>query len=80
MDETLEAELHAAQAAARRRRSLRDVLLAAEDRRDDVVVAAVDGQVYRGSVAAVGSDHVELCHDGLRRMIAVDAIVAVTLL
>jgi hypothetical protein len=77
MDETLDAELHAARAAARRRRTLRDVLLRAEDRGDDVAIAAADGRVHQGSVAAVGADHVELSAGEARRLIALDHVVSV---
>lgn len=78
MDETLDAELHAARAAARRRRTLRDVLLTAEDRQDEVVLGTGDGQVHRGAVAAVGADHVELLVAGIRHIVVLDKIVAVT--
>ncbi len=60
LDETLDAEQHAARAAARRRRGLRDVLLEAEDRGAVARLSCVDGQLYRGTVAAVGTDHVAL--------------------
>jgi hypothetical protein len=79
MDETLDAELHAARAAARRRRTVRDVLLAAEDRRDVLVVTTLDGEVYRGTVAAVGADHVELRDGDVRRVVTADTIAVVTL-
>ena len=79
MEDTLDAELHAARAAARRRRTVRDVLLAAEDRREVVLVTTLDGERYRGTVIAVGADHIEL-HDGeIRRVVAADTIAVVTL-
>ena len=79
MDDTLDAELHAARAAARRKRTLRDVLLTAEDRRDGVVLSAADGQAYRGTVGAVGADHCQLDDGPVRRLIALDHIVMVQL-
>jgi hypothetical protein len=77
MDRTLEAEMEAARCAARRNRSLRDVLLAAEDGAEAVRVTAVDGMVHAGRVAAVGSDHVELVHDTVRRIVGLTHIVSV---
>ncbi len=79
MDDTLDAELHAARAAARRRRTVRDILLTAEDRCDPVVVSGTDGQVYRGTVTCVGADHCELEDGSVRRIVAVDQIVMVQL-
>ena len=76
LDETLDAEQHAAAAAARRRRSLRDHLLEAEDRRAQGVVSAVDGQLYRGFVRSVGADHVVLTDDSAEWVIALDHIAA----
>ncbi len=60
LDETLDAEQHAARAAALRRRTVRDVLLDAEDRQAEAVLSCTDGEVYGGRVAAVGADHVAL--------------------
>jgi hypothetical protein len=60
MDETLDAEQSAARAAARRRRTLRDLFLDAEDRSERTVVFTSDGRAYRGTVTAVGMDHVEV--------------------
>ena len=60
LDDTLEAEQHAARAAALRRRTLRDVLLEAEDRRALAVCSLTDGYLYRGTVASVGTDHVAI--------------------
>ncbi len=77
MDDTLDAELNAARAAARRRLTLRDALLTAEDRREEVAVSATDGQVYRGNVIAVGTDHCELEDGRVTRLIAIDHIVMV---
>jgi hypothetical protein len=76
LDETLEAEQHAAQAAARRRSSLRDHLLEAEDRHAVGVVSASDGQLYRGQVRSVGSDHVVLADDATTWVIAIEHIAA----
>ena len=75
LDETLDAEQHAARAVARRRRTMRDLLLDAEDRRRDVAVWAADGQVYRGAVEAVGADHVVLSADGAERVLAIAHVV-----
>ncbi len=78
LDDTLDAEQHAARAAARRRRSIRDVLLEAEDREAGARVSCTDGQLYRGTVAAVGTDHVVLASDdGGRRLVALTHIVTV---
>ncbi len=76
LDETLTAEQHAAQAAARRRRSLRDHLLEAEDRQAVGVVSVADGQLYRGLVRSVGTDHVVLIDEGASWVIALDHITA----
>ncbi len=78
LDETLDAEQHAARAAARRRRSLRDALLEAEDRRAAVRVSCIDGQLYRGTVVAVGTDHVALADgEGAERLVALAHVVTV---
>ncbi|MDH3730648.1 MAG: hypothetical protein OES13_05955 [Acidimicrobiia bacterium] len=76
LDETLEAEQHAAAAAARRRRSLRDHLLDAEDREAVGVVSASDGQIYRGKVWSVGSDHVVLTDEATSWVVAIEHIAA----
>lgn len=60
LDETLDAEQSAARSAAMRRRTLRDRLIESEDRGEDVVLGGIDGHVYRGTVTAVGVDHVVL--------------------
>ncbi len=75
LDETLEAEQHAAHAVVRRRRSMRDLLLQAEDRRQVAVASGVDGQLYRGVVRAVGADHVVLATDGQEQVLAIAHIV-----
>ncbi len=78
LDETLDAEQHAARAAARRRRSLRDVLLEAEDRGAAARISCTDGQLYRGAVVAVGADHVALAGDeGGERLIALAHVATV---
>ncbi len=78
LDETLEAEQHAARAAARRRRSLREVLLEAEDRGATARLSCSDGQLYRGTVAAVGADHVALAgEEGAERLVALAHVVTV---
>ena len=76
LDETLDAEQHAARSAARRRRTMRDLLLTAEDRGHGVRVSCADGQLYRGEVRAVGADHVVLVDGPAERAIALTYIVA----
>ena len=75
LDETLEAEQHAAWAVVRRRRTMRDVLLQAEDRGQVALASGTDGQLYRGVVSAVGADHVVLTSDGDERVLAIAHIV-----
>ena len=75
MDETLEAEQHAAWAVARRRRTIRDLLLDAEDRGRVAVISGSDGQLYRGTVEAVGADHVVLADQDRERVVALAHIV-----
>ena len=77
MDETLDAEQCAARSASRRRRTLRDLFLDLEDRADPAVVWAADGRCYRGTVRAVGVDHVELAGEEGRRIVALAQVVAV---
>jgi hypothetical protein len=79
LDETLDAEQHAALAAARRRRTLRDMLLTAEDRGDSARISCVDGQLYRGTVHVVGADHVVLRDGTAERTVALTYIVALDL-
>jgi len=76
LDETLDAEQHAARAAARRRMSLRDRLLESEDRIEKVVVSTSDGHVYHGVVEAVGIDHVVIRDGRIDRYLAINHIVA----
>jgi hypothetical protein len=79
IDDTLDAEQAAAEAAARRRRSLRDVLLSAEDRTDTLIVTSSDGVVRTGIVSSVGIDHLTLTDDHDRTtVVAIDHVVAVT--
>ncbi|MBN2113975.1 MAG: hypothetical protein JW785_07610 [Acidimicrobiia bacterium] len=80
MDETLDAEQSAARAAARRRRTLRDLFLSLEDRADPATLWAADGRCYRGTVRAVGSDHVELASAEGTRLVALSHVVAVEFL
>ncbi|MFH1331550.1 MAG: hypothetical protein ABIJ48_13015 [Actinomycetota bacterium] len=80
MDETLDAEQSAARAAARRRRTLRDLFLTLEDRADAAVLWTTDGRGYRGTVRAVGVDHVELAGDDCHRMVAFAHVGAVEVL
>ncbi len=78
LDETLDAEQHAARAAALRRRTVRDVLLDAEDRGREAILSCADGEIYRGPVAAVGADHVTLAGDGsTQRFVVIAHIVSV---
>ena len=77
MDETLDAEQSAARAAARRRRSLRDWFLTLEDRADPATLWTVDGGCHRGTVRAVGADHVEIGAADGTRLVALVHIVAV---
>lgn len=76
LDETLDAEQHAARSAARRRMTLRDRLLESEDRSERVVLSTSDGHVYQGVVEAVGIDHVVLLDGDIDRYIAISHIVA----
>ncbi len=76
LDETLDAEQAAARSAALRRRTLRDRLIESEDRGEEVVLGAADGHVYRGSVAAVGIDHVVLTESGRERFVALTHVVS----
>jgi len=75
-DDTLDAEQAAALAAIRRRRSLRDVLLEASDRGAVGVISCGDGQIHRGVVTAVGSDHVVLGTGEWDRFVALEHIVS----
>lgn len=77
MDETLDAEQSAARAAARRRRTLRDLLLALEDRGDLATLWSADGRCHRGTVQAVGVDHVEVASVDGPRVVALAHVVAV---
>ena len=76
LDETLVAEQSAARSAALRRRTLRDRLIESEDRGEDVLLAGSDGQMYRGTVAAVGADHVVLHESGRDRFVALTHVVS----
>ncbi len=76
LDETLDAEQQAALAASRRRRTLRDRLLDADDRTEQVLVSTSDGHFYRGTVEAVGVDHVVILDGDIERFIAIAHIVA----
>ena len=77
LDDTLEAEQHAARAAALRRRTLRDRLSEAEDRAEAVVIAASDGHLYRGTITTVGTDHLVMADGAAQRFISLDHLVAV---
>lgn len=77
LDETLDAEQHAARASARRRMSIRDRLILAEDRTAVVVISTVDGHLARGVVDAVGVDHVVVEDHSTTRVISIQHIVSV---
>ena len=77
LDETLDAEQHAARSAARRRRTMRDLLLTAEDREQVARISCADGHLYRGTVQAVGADHVALQDGAAQRIIALTYVVAI---
>jgi hypothetical protein len=74
MDRTLESEMSAARSAARRRRSLRDRLLDAEDAEQRVAVGTVSGEVLRGAVVAVGTDHFDLETSDRRSVVALSTV------
>ncbi|HHC08515.1 MAG TPA: DUF2642 domain-containing protein [Actinobacteria bacterium] len=76
LDDTLDAEQHAALRAARRRRTLRDRLVEADDRTEQVVLSTADGHFYRGTVDAVGVDHVVILDGDIERYVAIAHIVA----
>jgi len=76
LDETLDAEQHAARAAARRRMTIRDRLLESEDRAEQVVLSTTDGHVYHGLVDAVGIDHIVILDGDVDRYLAIAHIVA----
>ncbi len=76
LDETLDAEQHAARAAARRRMTIRDRLLESEDRAERVVLSTTDGHVYHGLVEAVGIDHIVILDGDVDRYLAIAHIVA----
>ena len=76
LDETLDAEQHAARAAARRRTTIRDRLLESEDRAEHVVVSTSDGHLYHGVVDAVGIDHIVVRDGDIDRYVAIAHIVA----
>lgn len=76
LDETLDAEQHAARAAARRRMTIRDRLLESEDRSEHVVLSTSDGHLYHGVVDAVGIDHIVLRDGDIDRYLAIAHIVA----
>jgi hypothetical protein len=76
LDDTLEAEQLAALASARRRRTLRDRLIEAEDRVEQVVLFSLDGHAYRGTVEAVGVDHVVILDGDAERYVATGHIAA----
>ena len=76
LDETLDAEQHAARAAARRRMTIRDRLLESEDRAEHIVLSTSDGHMYHGVVDAVGIDHIVVRDGEIDRYLAISHIVA----
>lgn len=77
MDQTLDAEMAAARAAVRRRRSLRDRLLEAEDSGAIVTLVVGDGAAHRGSIAAVGVDHIDLVRGHTVITVAIEHIAVI---
>ena len=77
LEETLDAEQHAAYVASQRRSSLRDRLSEAEDRASMLVLCTADGRRHRGRIAAVGVDHVVLNTGDADRWISLAMLVAV---
>jgi hypothetical protein len=77
LDETLDAEQEAARTVARRKRSLRDILLDAEDRGTAALVSCSDGQLFRGTISAVGTDHVVVATDDTEQVVSMSHIVGV---
>ena len=75
LEDTLDAEQHAAETARLRRRTMRDWLLEAEDGGDTLVLGAADGQLLRGTVLAVGADHVVLRVGVRQRLVSLSSIV-----
>ncbi|NQV06297.1 hypothetical protein HQ535_07085 [bacterium] len=78
MDETLEAEQHAARAAAMRRRTIRDLLLEAADREASASVLA-GTEWCAGSVEVVGADHAILTAGGRSRVVALAHLAVIEL-
>jgi hypothetical protein len=76
LDETLDAEQSAARSAALRRRSLRDRFIEAEDRAQVVIVSSVDGQTSRGTITAVGIDHVVVTDGHGEKSLAIAHVVS----
>lgn len=76
-DDTLDAEQEAARTVARRKRSLRDILLDAEDRGVAALVSCSDGQLFRGTISAVGTDHVVVATDETEQFVSMSHIVGV---
>lgn len=76
MDETLRAEQHAARIAARRRSTMRDRLLMAEDCAELLHIDLAGGIELRGTVSAVGADHVVVLQEGRHRWVALHHVVA----
>ena len=76
LDETLDAEQHAARAAARRRMTIRDRLLESEDRAEHIVLSTSDGHMYHGVVDAMGIDHIVVRDGEIDRYLAIAHIVA----
>lgn len=78
-DRVVEAERRAAALAARRNASLRDRLLEAEDAGSRAEVVTFDGSRYRGTVAVVAADHLELAGGHGTLLVALSAVAAVVL-
>lgn len=76
LDDTLDAEQEAARTAASRRTTLRDRLILSADRSEVVLLSTADGHMYRGTVSAVGVDHVVVEDAGSARYVSMAHIVA----
>jgi hypothetical protein len=76
-DDVLESEQLAARDARNRLRSLRERFLEAEGRSETAIIHGTDGQVYRGTVETVGSDHVLLRDSNRELFVAIALVVGV---
>ena len=70
----LDAEREAAVVAARRAADLRSILIDAEDQRREVIVTVADGGEVKGTLRAVGAEHIEVTHQGRSSLVVLSAI------